>query len=150
MNRRWQRAAGDAGEVIGTALHAGLIAAVLAGAVGILALLPGVQFGLPVGEILTFGPYDQLAPLWHIDAMQSADRRRCALKPAVMAASNGSMVVERRLADGHTFLVHWAGGPTSDDAGNCGSAVDLTLGLSAIQTLVNADSKAMHWHFIGP
>jgi len=59
------------------------------------------------------------------------------------------MVVERRLSDGRTFLAHWAGGPTSDDAGNCGSDVDLAIGLAAMQTLVSADATAVHWHFIG-
>ena len=66
-----------------------------------------------------------------------------------MAVSQGSMVVERRLPDGRTFLAHWAGGPTSDDAGNCGSDVDLAIGLAAMQTLVSADATAVHWHFIG-
>jgi hypothetical protein len=108
-----------------------------------------VQFGPPVGEILTFDWYGRLTPAWRVNAMRSSTNRYCILKPAVMAATHGSMVVERRMPDGRTFLAHWAGGPTSDDAGNCGSDVDLTIGLAAMQTLVSVDAKAMHWWFVG-
>jgi hypothetical protein len=149
VNRWRHRAVTRAAEMLETVLVGGLLACVLAGVVGALTLLPGLQFGPPVGEILTFRSYDRPAPLWHVDAVQSATNRHCILKPAVMASTHGSMVVERRLPDGRTFLAHWAGGPTSDGAGNCGSAVDLTIGLAAMQTLVNADSKAVHWYFVG-
>jgi len=114
-----------------------------------LSLLSQVQFGPRLGEILTFQSYDQPRPTWRVDAKQSSNNRSCILKPAVMAVSHGSTVVERRLADGRTFVAHWAGGPTSDDAGNCGSDVDLAIGLAAMQTLVSADTTAVHWHFIG-
>jgi len=59
------------------------------------------------------------------------------------------MVVERRLPGGRTFLAHWAGGPTSDDPGNCGNDVDLAIGLAAMQTLVSIDATAAYWHFVG-
>ena len=139
----------DATEVIGTALLAGLIASLLASAVGATTLLGTIQFGPRVGEILQFGPYGQLTPEWRVDAVRSSDHRHCVLKPAVMGTVRGSMVVERRMPDGRTFQAHWIGGPTSEGAENCGSAVDLTLGLVQMQTLLNADAAVRHWHFIG-
>jgi hypothetical protein len=102
-----------------------------------------------VGEILHFGPYDGWNPVWQIDAERWPDRRHCVLKPAVMAAAHGSLVVEQRRGDGRTFRIHWAGGPTSDGGADCGSAADLTVGLTAMQTLLNADTAAQHWPFIG-
>lgn len=138
-----------ASDTAGTALLAGLIAALLATGTAGLALLNAIQFGPPVGAILTFGPYAQPGPVWHIDALRRADQRHCVLQPAVMAAAPGSMVVEARSADGRSFQVHWAGGATSTSGSDCGSAVDLTIGLTAIQTLVNADSMGQpHWHFV--
>ncbi len=149
MNRWRYRVVNRAIELFETILLAALLAGALISAVGALSLLPQVQFGPPLGEILTFGWYGQLTPSWHVDAVQAATHRHCLLKPAVMAATRGSMVVERRMPDGRTFLAHWAGGPTSDDAGNCGTDVDLTIGLGAMQTLVSVDAKAVHWHFVG-
>ena len=146
MSRRPPRVRARAVETLETVL----IAALIAGApVGALSLLSQVQFGPPVGQILTFRSYDEPRRTWHVDAKQSATNRPCILKPAVMAMSRGSMVVERRMPDGRTFVAHWAGGPTSDDAGNCGSDVDLAIGLAAMQTLVSVDATAVHWHFIG-
>jgi len=150
MNRRSRRSVVAAGETIWTALLGFLIASLLAGAAGGLSLLRTVEFGPPVGEILVFGPYSQPASAWQISATRSADHRHCILQPAIMAASDGSIVVERRLADGRTFYAHWRGGPTSEGADDCGSAVDITLDLVAMQTLINADPDARHWHFVGP
>jgi hypothetical protein len=149
VNRWRYRAVNRAIELFETVLLAALLAGSLICAVGALSLLPQVEFGPPVGEILTFGWYGRPTPTWHVDATQSSNNRHCLLEPAVMAATHGSMVVERRMPDGRTFLAHWAGGPTSDDAGNCGSDVDLTIGLAAMQTLVSVDAKAVHWHFVG-
>ena len=146
MSKRRSRVRDRAVETLETVLIAGLIAGA---PVYALSLLSQVQFGPPVGEILTFRFYDQPRPTWHVDARQSSTNRACILRPVVMAVSHGSMVIERRLADGRTFLAHWAGGPTSDDAGNCGSDVDLAIGLAAMQTLVSVDGASVHWHFIG-
>jgi hypothetical protein len=148
VNRRRYRVVNGAIAMLETVLLAALLAGALVCAVGALSLLPQVQFGPPVGQILTFRWYGPLTPRWHVDAMQSSTHRHCILKPAIMAA-RGSMVVERRMPDGRTFLAHWAGGPTSDDARNCGSDVDLTIGLAAMQTLLSADAKAVHWYFVG-
>jgi hypothetical protein len=149
VNRRRPRFAIDTSELLGTALAAFLIAGLLSATVGIASLLRAVEFGPMLGEILTFGPYDDPPPIWQIDATRSSDNRHCTLKPAIMAHAHGSMVVERRLPDGRTFQAHWIGGPTSDDNRDCGSAVDLTLRLIAMQTLVNADAQGKHWHFVG-
>jgi hypothetical protein len=149
VNRRRYRVVNGAIQTLETVLLAALLAGALVCAVGALSLLPQVQFGPPVGEIVTFRWFGELTPSWHVDAMQSSTNRHCILKPAIMAATRGSMVVERRMPDGRTFLAHWAGGPTSDDARNCGSDVDLTIGLAAMQTLLSADAKAVHWYFVG-
>jgi hypothetical protein len=148
VNRR-RRLAFDPTEYISTVLLACLIACLLASAVGVATLLSTLQFGPGVGEILQFGPYAQMTPEWRIEAVRSSDHRRCVLKPAIMGQVPGSMVVEQRLPDGRTFRTHWAGGPTSDGDGNCGSAADLTLGLVEMQTLVNADAATRHSHFVG-
>ena len=149
VKRSRSRAVNCAIELFETALLGALLAGALVSVVGALSLLPQVQFGPPVGEILTFSWYGQLRPTWHVNAVQSSTNRYCILKPGVMAATHGSMVVERRMPDGRTFLAHWAGGPTSDDAWNCGSDVDLAIGLAAMQTLVSIDAKAVHWCFVG-
>jgi hypothetical protein len=149
VNRRRYRVVNGAIQTLETVLLAALLAGALVCAVGALSLLPQVQFGPPVGQIVTFRWFGQPTPSWHVDAMQSSTNRHCILKPAIMAATRGSMVVERRMRDGRTFLAHWAGGPTSDDARNCGSNVDLTIGLAAMQTLLSADAKAVHWYFVG-
>lgn len=147
MNRR-RRIATDHTETIGTALLAGLIAGLLASVVGAASVLRTLQFGPCVGEILVFGPYTQMSPDWRINAERSSDHRHCVLKPAVMGTGRGSMVVERRAADGRTFQAYWAGGPTSEGNTDCGSAVDLALGLIEMQTLRNADAASRHWRFI--
>lgn len=150
MNRWRYRVGHRAIAMLETVLLAVLLAGAMTSVVGALSLLPQVQFGPPVGQILTFAWHGWLTPTWHVGALQSSTNRYCVLKPAVMAVSQGSMVVERRLANSRTFFAHWAGGPTSDDDGNCGSNVDLTIGLAAMQTLATADAKAVHWYFLGP
>ena len=145
---RRRRIATDHTEIIGTVLLAGLIASLLTSAVGAASLLRTLQFGPCVGEILVFGPYAQMAPDWRINAERSSDHRHCLLKPAVMGTGRGSMVVERRAADGRTFQAYWAGGPTSEGDADCGSVADLTLGLVEMQTLLNADAASRHWHFV--
>ncbi len=135
-------------DMIDTALMACFIATLLASGVAAATQLRSLEMGPPVGEILRFGPYAQPGPTWQIDAVRSVDRRRCVLQPVVMAQARGSLVVEQRLADGRTFLAHWVGGPTSDGGVYCGSAVDLTIALPEMQTLVNADAAARHF-FLG-
>lgn len=148
MNRRRSRLLRDANEMLGTASLAFVLAGLLAGMAGVASLLQDVQFGPAVGEILHFGPYNGWTPTWQIDARRASDDRRCVLKPAAMALSHGSAVVEQR--DGRVFLIHWAGGPTSEAGTNCGDTADVLVGLAAVQTLLNADAADQHWHFAGP
>jgi hypothetical protein len=150
MNRRRSRLLRDANEILGTASLAIVLAGVLTGMVGAVSLLQSVEFGPPVGEILHFGPYIGWTPGWQIDARQASDHRLCVLKPAIMALTHGSAVVEQRQRGGREFLLHWAGGPTSEDRTSCGDTADLLLGLTAVQTLLNADAAGQHWHFAGP
>lgn len=147
-NRRRPRLVTHAIDMIDTALLACFVATLLASAVAVATQLRTLQMGPPVGQILRFGPYAQPGPIWRIDAVRSIDRRRCVLQPTVMASAHGSMVVEQRLGDGRSYQAHWVGGPTSDGDGNCGNAVDLTIELPAMQTLVNADALARHF-FLG-
>jgi hypothetical protein len=149
MNRRRSRLLRGANEMLGTASQAFLVAGLLTGLVAAASLLQSLEFGPPVGEILHFGPYHGWTPVWQVDAHNASDHRACVLKPAVMAMARGSAVVERRQNDGRTFLIHWAGGPTSDPRTDCGHTADLLLGLSAVQTLLNADVAGQHWYFGG-
>lgn len=148
-NRRRQRVGADIGEAVGTALLALLLASLLTGAVGLLSLLDDVRFGPSLGTVLTFGPYGANPPGWQVEAVRVSDHRRCILRPAVMGAGPGSMVVDQRLADGPTFRAHWAGGPTSDGRSDCGSGVDVTISLPAMQTLVDGAAAASHWYLVG-
>jgi len=150
LDRRRQRMLRKASAVLDAALPAFLISGLLVGATASLALLDGMQFGPPVGEILTFGPYSQPGPVWRVTVTRIADQSHCVLQPAIMATGQGSLVVETRSADGRLYRAHWAGGPTSDHANDCGRTADLNIALAAMQTLVNADALGrQRWGFMG-
>jgi len=151
LDRRRQRIARSASAIIEAALPAFLIAGILVAATDSAAVLDNLDFGPPVGQILTFGPYSQPGPVWHVTVARAPGQRPCVLQPAIMATAPGSMVVESRSADGRVYRAHWAGGPTSDHASDCGAAADLTIALAAMQTLVNADALGrQRLVFIGP
>jgi len=60
------------------------------------------------------------------------------LNPGTMAKSRGSVVVEaRRLSRPPVYRVHWAGGPTSRGATDCGTSADLVLSRSDLMRLAN-------------
>ena len=151
VNRRRQRVADHAGEVVSTVLIACLIASLLASTVAAAAVFNRLQFGPRVGEILRFRPGGYIPADWGIPAERLSDHRICLLEPAVLSAERGSIVVEQRRSDGWYFHAHWAGGRTSAGANDCGSSADLQLGLTAMQALVNAagGSVGAHWHFVG-
>ncbi len=66
----------------------------------------------------------------------------CVLDPGTMARSGGSLVVEARAGGAHSpFVVHWAGGPTSDAATDCGSDADLALEARDLTRLSNTSAK---------
>ena len=135
----------------GPILLACLVASLLASLAAAASVICSLQFGPPVGEILSFRPGGYIPPDWQIAVRHAADQRRCILSPVVMSAVRGSIVVERRLADGWTYQVHWAGARTSDGGGNCGSTADLRVGRTEMQALVNAEGggPAEHWRFSG-
>ncbi len=67
------------------------------------------------------------------------DRRICALDTDVMAASGGSLFVEgQSRAPAKGFRVHWAGGPTSAGADDCGANSELVLSAHQLQELAAA------------
>lgn len=60
----------------------------------------------------------------------------CALDTDVMAASGGSLFVEgRSRTPAGGFRVHWAGGPTSAGAADCGSSSELLLSARQLEEL---------------
>ncbi len=62
--------------------------------------------------------------------LDSAGKRGplCRLQTDVMTTGGGSVVVEsERGGPRPAYVVHWAGGPTSRDATDCGSSADLEL-----------------------
>jgi len=77
-----------------------------------------------------------------------AYRRHPNLGPPLPAVAEhqggraGQGSVEEGLVKGHVFRVHWAGGPPSNGGGNCGNVVDLDLGQSAMQALINAEAAS--------
>jgi hypothetical protein len=145
-----RRIVDNVGGILTVARSPSLIASLLIAMTAELAFLNHIQFGPPVGAILTFGPYLHPVPIWHLTVLRDSDQRRCLLQPAVMATAPGSLIVEARSADGRSFRAHWAGGPTSDRAHDCGNGADLTISLPAMQTLMNADGLShQHWERIG-
>ncbi len=85
-----------------------------------------------IGDIIALQPRTELADPLQItfEAVrldgESGPRATCLLQTDVMAAAGGSLVVEA-MRPGPTYAVHWAGGPTSLGARNCGHAADLAL-----------------------
>jgi hypothetical protein len=113
------------------------------GAVAMLALgheLAATEPGL--GDIVSFS---NVSPNRNPPLVLSAvrpganDRRICALDTDVMAASGGSLFVEgRSRAPTGGFRVHWAGGPTSAGADDCGANSELVLSTHQLQELAAA------------
>jgi hypothetical protein len=103
--------------------------------------LEGTQPGL--GDIVSFSNVspDRQPPLVlsaaHPGAAPGATKASlCALDTDVMAASGGSLFVEgRSRAPGGDFRVHWAGGPTSAGANDCGSSSELLLSAHQLEEL---------------
>jgi hypothetical protein len=130
----------ETGSSVGrTALMASLVAALLAGGVGMVATATTLDLGPKVGDILVFRPGARLPNDWDFTvARRDAPQDACSLRPEVMAARGGSLVVEERMARPHSFLVHWAGGPTSLGAADCGTSADLVVPGTDLQLLSNA------------
>jgi hypothetical protein len=83
-----------------------------------------------VGDIVSFVPGTASAP--EVDARLTVARSgggTCILDIGFLQRAGGSLIVEHRTAIGakHLYRTHWSGPSTSGDAGDCGSAADLTL-----------------------
>ncbi|HEY7576824.1 MAG TPA: hypothetical protein VH855_04445 [Acetobacteraceae bacterium] len=128
-----------AGSGIGrTAIMAGLIAGLLAGGVAMVAAATTLDLGPKVGDILVFRHGARVPADWEFAVSRSApDAATCSLRPEVMAAHGGSLVVEERFTNPRSFRVHWAGGPTSVGAADCGASADLRVSGTDLQLLSN-------------
>jgi hypothetical protein len=83
------------------------------------------------GDLLIFTPakhsWLEVEPV-EVATIGKASPRSCILDPQVMKQFGGSLLVEStQLHPRLSFRVHWSGSHTSDQATDCGSAVDLRL-----------------------
>lgn len=100
------------------------------------------QWGPNVGDIIDFGgPRPALAPRVRFAAgrLEPTGAARCRLDSAMLARAGGSLIVESA-APGQPqgYRVHWAGGPTSAGAGDCGRQAELVVSGTALGSLATA------------
>ncbi|HEY7578327.1 MAG TPA: hypothetical protein VH855_12085 [Acetobacteraceae bacterium] len=128
-----------AGSGIGrTAIMASLVAGLLAGGVAMVAAATTLDLGPKVGDILVFRHGARVPADWAFAVTRSApNAAACSLRPDVMAAHGGSLVVEERFTNPRGFRVHWAGGPTSVGTADCGVSADLLVSGTDLQLLSN-------------
>ena len=140
MKGRNPRGADQAtGGVGGAALLGCVLGALLASSVAVVTEVRTIDIGPKVGDILVFRPGSEVAADWEFPATATGQTTHtCTLKPNVMLASGGSLVVEGRLPSLREFHVHWAGARTNDNASNCGSSADLVVSGPDLQLLTNA------------
>lgn len=100
------------------------------------------RWGPGVGDIINFGgPRPTLAPRvrFAVDRLTPGGTERCRLDLAMLARAGGSLIVETAAPgqrDG--YRVHWAGGPTSAGAADCGREANLVISGSALGSLATA------------
>jgi hypothetical protein len=127
------------GGIGGAALLGCVLGALLASSVAVVTEVRTIDIGPKVGDILVFRPGAQVAADWEFPATAAGQTAQtCTLKPNVMLASGGSLVVEERLPGLREFHVHWAGARTNDGASNCGNSADLVVTEPDLQLLTNA------------
>jgi hypothetical protein len=138
MKGWWQH--DQLGRIGRTAIMAGLIAALLAGSVAMVATATTLDLGPKVGDILVFRQGARVPTDWEFPVVTNSapDTATCSLRPDIMAARGGSLVVEGRFTRPRTFRVHWAGGPTSTGNTDCGASADLVVTGTDLQLLSNA------------
>ena len=125
-------------EVVRTAVLASLIAALLASSVAMVSAATRIEIGPQVGDILVFWRGAHMPTDWNFIVMTTAvPAATCSLRPAIMAAEGGSLVVEQRLQSPRTFQVHWAGIRTSKDGSDCGGSAELIVSNADLQLLSN-------------
>jgi hypothetical protein len=65
----------------------------------------------------------------------------CILNLDTLHRTGGSLIVEARLAHpAPAFRLHWAGGRTSSDGGDCGHDADMIIQSDDLESLVHAAS----------
>ena len=98
-----------------------------------------VDLGPRVGDILVFHRGARMPADWEFTAATAAAApTTCTLRPDVMAAEGGSLVVEQSFDSPRSFQVHWAGARTSQGNSDCGSSAELMLPEGDLQLLSNA------------
>jgi hypothetical protein len=133
--RRWHRNV-TTGEVARTAVLASLIAALLASSVAMVSAATRIEIGPRVGDILVFRRGAHMPTDWEFTVVTTAvPAATCSLRPDIMAAEGGSLVVEQRLRSPRTFQVHWAGKRTSTGSFDCGGSADLVVSSADLQLL---------------
>jgi hypothetical protein len=124
---RWRRNV-TTEEVVRTAVLASLIAALLASSVALVSAATGIEIGPQVGDILVFRRGAHMPTDWEFTVVTiTVPAATCSLRPTIMAAEGGSMVVEQRLQGPRTFQVHWAGIRTSAGGSDCGDNAELAV-----------------------
>ena len=94
---RWHRNVAT-GEVARTAVLASLIAALLASSVAMVSAAMRIDIGPQVGDILVFRRGAHMPTDWNFTVTTTAmPAAICSLRPAIMVAEGGSLVVEQRL-----------------------------------------------------
>jgi hypothetical protein len=130
---RWHKSL-TTGEVVRTAV----LAALLASSVAVVSAATRIEIGPKVGDILVFQRGAHMPTDWEFTVMTTAvPAATCSLRPAVMAAEGGSLVVEQRLQSPRTFQVHWGGIHTSADGYDCGGSAELVVSNADLQLLSN-------------
>ena len=114
---------------------ASLLAALL---VSSIAVAMRIEIGPRVGDILVFRRGAYMPPDWEFTVVTTAvPAVTCSLRPNIMVAEGGSLVVEQRHQNPRTFQVHWAGMHTSTGASDCGASAELIVSKSDLQLLSN-------------
>jgi hypothetical protein len=133
---RWRRNV-TTGEVAGTAVLATLIAALLT-SVAMVSATTRIELGPHVGDILVFRRGAHMPTDWEFTVMTTAvPTATCSLRPTIMAAEGGGLVVEQHLQGPRTFQVHWAGIRTSTGGSDCGGSAELVVSKADLQLLSN-------------
>jgi hypothetical protein len=148
--RDGKRGSAATGELGRTVLYACIIAMLLASSVAVASAVTALDISPKVGDILVFRPGAHVATDWSFDVARSAEpTSRCVLKPELMAAGGGSLVIEERLRHPYSYSVHWAGTRSSDGSFDCGRSADLIVTGPDMQLLSNAvgGPGLDHWSF---
>jgi hypothetical protein len=126
--------------IAGTALLACLLAALLASSVALVSAARTIDIAPKIGDILVFRIGAQVPTEWEFPAVTLSDQLpvSCNLRPDVMVADGGSLVVEERFANKRMYRVHWAGQHTGNGTSDCGATADLLVSRNDLQLLINA------------